>query len=463
MSVSRRSPLSDASITAAAAELAAARAAGGQRQAVWQALSPAAAPPPMTTSGTQASTQAHTAWTQTHGADTPAKASSSGGVLTAQAEQQGSTAADHRSASHLGNGLPPQSAGTSVVPDLDGSPSGAVSLRVHYGGSRSRTPTPHPSEDGAPMVGRPSAAGAGESDGEGAADGLAVVGVLPLADRQSVHGTSSPAEHLTSPSAVDGDGEPTRHVPGVKPVYGAIALGTAGILRAWVDSTAVAKGATPAATHEAPPKSQLLPNPPQPIQQLRTPLVRWGSAKAPVEAIELAPAPAQSCHPANSADSAPTPPAVSERMQQGNDAQPAASVSPEGAPPDSTQLQAFPVSFPSQPANVHSMDPESKAAACGRAADGSVLQARPPVDTGRTADWAASAAVTPRKAAATPQRGLLARLPFAGVLRGRRWRRRSDGHMVDETILGARPPSHDGGMVAAGLCTPPRTPRRRAL
>ena len=60
-------------------------------------------------------------------------------------------------------------------------------------------------------------------------------------------------------------------------------------------------------------------------------------------------------------------------------------------------------------------------------------------------------------------RGFLARLHFGGILRGRRWRRRSDGHMVDETILGARPRSDDGAAAAGCLYTPPRTPRRCLL
>jgi len=531
---SQRSPLSDASITAAAAELAAARAAGLQARALWQTPSPASAAAVVTSVCSPHTELPRTllpdaqAWNESKACDSleqtvlsPAKravdpisqpqaslhgtttadpltghseprspadeelqldlhlqdcshaadagrcswpvAALSGSAsnreeepqaLCTSAEQSATgPAAEAYPASRTGNGWhPPASSSQRLPSDFGEDPAEDVPLRVRFGGSRSRTPTPHPSDDGGPLVEAHSTA-ASESHEDGVPAPHATLLASSAVERGRLLVDNAPIQHADAAMATAGDA-PSAHADSSRIQLDASAAMPAGsVPSAFAGSVAPEQRATHADAAKALPH-QL------DVQQPGRPLMRWAPHAPHAASADQDPAQAQGFqHPSSLLPRVMQDP-VLRCGQQDDSVDPTAAVDLATPPLCGVQLPAVVVEIHTQPASPRHMETQSRAPLPRPNIEGFVPEQTSPADAARPSDRSASEAATPRAPAATPQRGLLARLPFAGVLRARRWRRRSDGHTVDETILGARPPSHDGGAVSAGFCTPPRTPRR---
>jgi len=524
---SQRSPLSDASITAAAAELAVARAAGLQARTQWQtpllarvhaeqprtllpdaqarsagtalqspeerrvfspalqAVSPVSQSQGTLHAGTAADlfaghSEPHSPADDQQQADLPVQGCleaarveacswsediMSGSALTQEQEPQalrisaqqyaaGQPAEDHP-ASCMGNGWHPRSSFSRLPSDFGGDPAEDVPLRVRFGGSRSRTPTPHPSDDGGPLVGAHSTTAGGiQLDGWSARH--VALPAPSAAEREHVSVADSRPHHQERTTAAADDVRLTHADSGRMPT--AVAAATA----AEILANASAASVPPEQWAIDPDAARTLPHQLD-VQQPGRPIMRWAQRAAPTASAEQAPAQGQEPQCATSSLPQMMRDLDSGHGQHDNDVDPLAGTDLADSPLDGVQLPAVTATSHSQPAHLRALESMSRDPLPMQDREGIMMERRSPGNAVRQADQSASAHITPRDGAATPRRGLLARLPFAGVLRARRWRRRSDGHTVDETILGARPPSHDGGVVSAGFCTPPRTPRRYML
>ena len=388
----------------------------------------------------------------------PASASKQGPPTVSVGAEQlpSSDAAEDPAASLFANGWHPRSSVSRAPSDLGGEPSDAIPLRVRFGGSRSGTPTPYPSDDGAPSIGAHSTAVSG-GDEDGRSTSHATLLASCAAERDRVPEDETRPQQLDAATATAGDGLTADAGSGWVPVDVTMVTRAGLVPHTSADSVAPEQWATYADAAATTSPQQL------DRQQLGRPIMRWAQHAAPTATADEAPAQAQESQHGTASRSQAVQEPASCHGQRDDDIGPAAVDDPVSPALVSLQHPATIASFHTQPASLRSTDPQPPGSSTMQEPGESVVQRDASTETAQQADGSTSAAVITRDVAATPQRGLLARLPFAGVLRARRWRRRSDGHTVDETILGARPPSHDGGAISAGICTPPRTPRRCVL
>ena len=354
-----------------------------------------------------------------------------------------------RTASHSVNGWHPRLSvtaglGVAVRPD-------AVPLRVRFGGSRSGTPTPYPSDDGGPSTDAHSTT-AGGSHADGGSISHAAVLAPSAADMDHVQVSDAVNQHLNAAAAAARD-IPSAHDDSVTARIGVDPSTAAELLPDASDSLAPEW-----ATHEHAAKTPLQQFD---VQQPGRPTICWAQDAAPT--VRTPAAEAQEPQYVSPALAQTVQKPASCHDQRDDDGGPAAVIDLAIPLSDGVQLPAINAESYAQPALRASRELQPRSSLLKHEAEVSVPQQCYPAGIAYQADPSTAAALIPGDAAATPQRGLLARLPFARLLRARRWRCRSDGHTVDETILGARPPSHDGGALPAGFCTPPRTPRRCVL